>query len=161
MWIWTLNWGFVRDDIIIGSCPKTPDHLDQIASETNAQAILSLQSDDCRTTHGIVLTEMASQAARIGIAFRNTPMRDFDAVDQRTQLPVAMSALQDLLASGNRTYVHCTAGINRAPLTVLAYLTFVEGMDIGQAMAMITYARPEAAPYWDSYYGCRSDLLDE
>ena len=31
-------------------------------------------------------------------------------------------------AMGKRTYVHCTAGINRASLTVLGYLTFVEGM---------------------------------
>jgi hypothetical protein len=31
-----------------------------------------------------------------------------------------------LLAMGKRVYVHCTAGINRATLTVLGYLTFVK-----------------------------------
>jgi protein-tyrosine phosphatase len=31
-----------------------------------------------------------------------------------------------LLAMGKRVYVHCTAGINRATLTVVGYLTFVK-----------------------------------
>jgi hypothetical protein len=31
-----------------------------------------------------------------------------------------------LVAMGKRVYVHCTAGINRATLTVVGYLTFVE-----------------------------------
>ncbi len=40
-------------------------------------------------------------------------------------------------AMGKRTYVHCTAGINRASLTVLGYLTFVEGMTYDQALAIV------------------------
>jgi hypothetical protein len=56
--------------------------------------------------------------------------------------------------------VHCTAGINRSPLTVLAYLTFVEGLVTDDAMALILAARPEARPYWEAWHGCRADLLE-
>ncbi len=43
-------------------------------------------------------------------------------------LPPALSSLQlhALLSMGRTVYVHCTAGINRATLTVVGYLTFVQ-----------------------------------
>ena len=42
-------------------------------------------------------------------------------------LPEAVRMLYVLKhALGKRVYVHCTAGINRATLTVVGYLTFVQ-----------------------------------
>lgn len=41
-------------------------------------------------------------------------------------LPEAVRLLHVLTARGKRVYVHCTAGINRATLTVVGYLTFVQ-----------------------------------
>ena len=42
-------------------------------------------------------------------------------------LPEAVRMLYALKhALGKRVYVHCTAGINRATLTVVGYLTFVQ-----------------------------------
>lgn len=49
-------------------------------------------------------------------------------------------------------YVHCTAGINRANLSVLGFLTWVKGMEYDAALALIKEARPQANPYrvsWD------------
>ena len=89
----------------------------------------------------------------------NVPLRDFDPDAQRRGLPDAVRALATLLARGHRTYVHCTAGVNRGPLVVLGYLTFVEGMPVDDALALIRRARPEAAPYRDAYDGCRTDAL--
>jgi hypothetical protein len=40
-------------------------------------------------------------------------------------LPEAIRALNVLVSRGKKVYVHCTAGINRATLTVVGYLTFV------------------------------------
>ena len=39
---------------------------------------------------------------------------------------VQIRKLALLLAMGKRVYVHCTAGIDRATLTVVGYLTFVK-----------------------------------
>lgn len=89
----------------------------------------------------------------------NAPMRDFDAADHRKRLRHATRRLSELLAHGHRTYLHCTAGINRAPLVALAYLTLVEQMATAEAMALIRRGRPEANPYWESYHGCREDAL--
>jgi atypical dual specificity phosphatase len=137
----------------------TVDDIDTIREGTRATALLSVQHDECRAAFGIDLDTMRSHAARRGLALANTPMRDFDLADQRQHLAAAVRALAALLGHGHRVYVHCTAGINRAPLTVLGYLTFVESLCPHEAFEVLRGGRPEAEPYWDAWRGCRDDLL--
>lgn len=40
--------------------------------------------------------------------------------------PPSLLQLHALLSMGRTVYVHCTAGINRATLTVVGYLTFIQ-----------------------------------
>ena len=159
MWAWTLNWGEIRRDLVIGSCPIRPSDIDRIYDDTGVSAVLSVQTEECRSALGIHYDELEEHASSRGLLLLNAPIRDFDAEDQRKRLPCAVERLGALLTGGHRTYVHCTAGINRAPLVVLAYLTFVAGMPVADAVALIKRGRPEASPYWDAYYGCRNDAL--
>jgi len=56
-------------------------------------------------------------------------LQHYDAVImciQALMLPEAVRLLHLLVSSGKRVYVHCTAGINRATLTTVGYLTFVK-----------------------------------
>ena len=160
MWKWTLNWGDVRGDLVIGSCPMTPDDVTAIRSGTGATALLSLQTDECRGAFAIDLDVIRRACTRHDMAITIAPMRDFDPPDQRRNLPTAVAELLHLLALGNRVYVHCTAGINRAPLTVLAYLTYVEELSREDALARILAGRPQAEPYWEAYDGCWNDLVE-
>lgn len=61
---------------------------------------------------------------------------------------------------GHRPYVHCTAGINRATLTVVGYLTFFLGMGMDEAVALVKGARPQAHPYIDCWQATRARLLE-
>ncbi len=159
MWRWTLNWSEIRHDIVVGSCPTRPCDVDRIADDAGVDALLSLQTDDCRGALGIEGSALARHATKRGLVVVNVPIRDFDPAEQRRRLPEAVRTLGALLSNGHRAYVHCTAGINRGPLVVLAYLTFVEGMATDDAIALIHKARPEASPYWEAYHGCREDAL--
>ena len=161
MWVWTLNWGQVREDVIVGSCPMTTNDIDAIHASTGATALLSVQSDECRAALGIDLQAHIRHAQRRGLALENAPMRDFDLEDQRRRLIGSVVSLARLLSAGHRVYVHCTAGINRSPLTVLSYLTFVESIRPDEALAMIHAGRPQADPYWEAWQGCRSDLSEQ
>eukprot|EP00438_Fugacium_kawagutii_P021575 Skav212159 [mRNA] locus=scaffold754:208034:210088:+ [translate_table: standard] len=38
-------------------------------------------------------------------------------------------------------YIHCTAGLGRAPATALAYMFFIEGMDLDEAYAQLYKSR--------------------
>jgi hypothetical protein len=137
----------------------SPDDLDRIRERTGASAVLSVQHDDCLRYWHVDYGEMRGRGQRLGLVMRRSPMRDFDLEDQRRQLPHAVAALAALRAGGHRTYVHCTAGLGRSPLTVLGYLTLMEGMAPDEAIRLIHAARPGAVPAWEAYQGSRQDLL--
>jgi hypothetical protein len=159
-WTWGLDWGEVRADLLIGSCPIVPGDIDHICESARVTALLSLQTDRCRANLGIDYAANCRRAQRLGLVLESAPMRDFDLPDQRLRLPSAVRALGGLLSAGHRVFVHCTAGVNRAPLTVLGYMTFVEGLAPEAAFEVIRRSRPQAAPYWEAYHGCRADLVD-
>jgi protein-tyrosine phosphatase len=160
MWEWTLNWDAIRDGLIIGSCPMTTDDIDRIRDATDATALLSLQSMACQDAFGIDYAAMREHGESLGLAMVNSPMLDFDPPDQRRNLPQAVRSLHELLGAGHKVYLHCTAGRNRAPLTALAYLTFVEMLSVDAAMEILTQTRAEADPSWEAYHGCREDLIE-
>jgi predicted protein tyrosine phosphatase len=160
MWEWTLNWDLVRDDVIVGSCPINTSDIDKIIQSTEVSAILSLQSEQCRAHFDIDFQTLCDHARINGIFVKNTPMLDFNDDDQRRVLPSAVRALYELLAKGHRVYVHCTAGLNRSPLTVLGYLTFIEQESAEAALSSIRLSRPDADPSLAAYHGCRTDLVE-
>ena len=89
MWEWTLNWGQIREDLFIGSCPMTPEDIDRIRDESGATALLSLQSDECRAALSIDYAAHRAHGEQHGVAMVNAPMLDFDPPDQRRNLPDA------------------------------------------------------------------------
>ena len=159
MWEWTLNWDEVRNDLVIGSCPMTTADISHIRDETGATALLSLQSDACHEAFGIDWIAFRRHGEALDLAMVNAPMLDFDPPDQRRNLPAAVGCLHDLIAAGHRVYLYCTAGCNRAPLTALAYLTFVEMQPAEAAMVLLKSSRPQSDPSWEAYHGCRADLV--
>lgn len=136
------------------------DNIRSIASDTEVTAILSLQSEECRRFFSIDYEVLSDYARTKNISMVNKPMLDFNDDHQRQVLPGAVRALHDLLAAGHRVYVHCTAGLNRSPLVVLGYLTFVDQDPLEAALAIIREARPQAEPSLAAYDGCRADLVD-
>lgn len=158
IWRWQLNWSVIRHDLVIGSCPRSLSSLDQIRAESKVSAILSVQHDECLEKLEIDYPRLVRHGQTLGLSMQRSPMRDFDIEDQRHQLPNAVRALHHLLSQGHCVYLHCTAGINRSPLTALAYLTWVEGQLLDEALALLRQARLEVYPYLDAYEGCFQDL---
>ena len=159
MWTWSLNWGEITPYLVIGSCPMAPDDVEVIHAETGVSAFLSLQHDECLAYWGIDYEQMCRTGQELGLAMARSPMRDFDIADQRRCLPDAVAALARLQDEGYWTYVHCTAGLGRAPLTVLAHLILIEGQASEEAIRLILDGRPGAVPAWEAYRGCREDLV--
>lgn len=57
--------------------------------------------------------------------------RDFDPDSLRSGLPKAVSSLEWAISEGNgRVYVHCTAGLGRAPAVAIAYMYWFCNMDV-------------------------------
>ncbi len=139
----------------------TLSDIDHIHRQAKTSALLSLQHDECLAAFRIDYPAQQRYGERLGLTMARCPIRDFDPPDMRQRLPAATRRLAGLLAHGHRVYVHCTAGIGRAPLTVLAYLTLVEGRPLEQATALLARERRCATPNWEAYYGCRDDLVGQ
>jgi protein-tyrosine phosphatase len=57
-----------------------------------------------------------------GLKVHKVPITDFDRADLKLKLPASVTALNDLVESGETVYVHCTAGVSRSPPVVAAYM---------------------------------------
>lgn len=158
MWSWSLNWGEITPSIVVGTCPMTAADLVRIQKEARIAALLSLQHDDCLAYWGIDFAALRETARKSDVVTARCPVRDFDLSDMRRKLPDAVAILAGLIALDRRTYVHCTAGLGRAPLTVLGYLVWVAGYDREDAIRLILQGRPDAVPAWEAFHGAAGDM---
>ncbi len=122
-------------------------------------AILSLQSDDCLAALNVDMAAIKERCTEDAILHARVGVRDFDHDDQAAMLPEVVRVLAALAGTGRRLYVHCTAGINRAPLAVAAYLAFAKGWQVNDAVAAIKKSRAIANPYLDSLYAAKARML--
>ncbi len=177
-WEWTLNWdpivfdesGAIADpsdaqlaeaSLIVGSCPRSPEDVDRLVDEGGVEAIICLQCELCHGALKIDWAPIRARALERGVLIVRVSVRDFDRLDQAKMLPEMVRKLALFQAMGKRTYVHCTAGINRASLTALGYLTFVRGMEYARALEIVRECRPQANPYAVSWEIARGRLLAE
>jgi hypothetical protein len=147
--------------LIIGSCPRSPADVDRLIDEAGVEAIICLQCTLCHGAMKIDWEPIKQRALERGVLIVRVSVRDFDRLDQAKMLPEMVRKLALFQALGKRTYVHCTAGINRASLTVLGYLTFVNGMDYDAALEIVKKNRPQANPYAVSWNIARARLIAE
>ncbi len=159
-WTWSLNWDEITPFILVGSCPMDPEHIDRIRLGGRASALLSVQHDACLAQFGIDYAAHVGHARASDLEMVRHPIRDFDADEMRARLPGAVRALAALLDAGHRVYVHCTAGMGRSPLTVMAYLALIEGWAPDAAIAFLHRRRSCISPDWENFFACRRDLAE-
>lgn len=126
--------------VYVGSCPMDGADVDALA-RAGVTAVLNLQTDDDFDCWGIHWDQLEACYRRVEIDVRRVPVRDFDPDALRRGLPDCAGTLAELLRAGHTVYVHCSAGINRSPTTVIAYLHWVEGWELDEAVAHVTRRR--------------------
>jgi len=141
-----INFGRIEADIFIGNTPQNSVDASRL-KQMNVTAVVSLQSDQDFKTHRIDWKKLQSAYQYNQIGVQRFPIIDFDEVDLGDRLAGPVLALNDLLVKGNRVYVHCNAGVCRAPAVVLTYLCHFRGIGIEQGLEYIRRNRPQANPY--------------
>jgi atypical dual specificity phosphatase len=141
-----INFNRIEADIFLGSAPANSVDVARLAT-MKVTAVLSLQSDEDFKTHGINSTKLQSAYDYNRIVLQRFPILDFDEIDLGKRLARPVQSLNNLLSDGHRVYVHCNAGVCRAPATVLGYLCHYRGMSIEQGLEYIRQQRPQANPY--------------
>ena len=83
---------------------------------------------------------------------------DFDPESLRLTLPRAVHHAATAIDDGKIVYVHCTAGLGRAPATCIAYLFWFRDFNLDQAYEHLTSIRP-CGPSRDAIRGATYDIL--
>jgi protein-tyrosine phosphatase len=132
--------------LYVGSCPIRTDDIDDLKLTLGVSAVLNLQTDEDFLFWDIDWPRLEAHYRESGIEVRRVPVRDFDPEDLREKLPACVAALDELVRSGHSVYVHCSAGVNRAPSTVIAYLHRAQGWEFDKAVSHVMNCR-DCDPY--------------
>lgn len=83
---------------------------------------------------------------------------DFDPESLRKTLPRAVHEIATAIDDGRKVYVHCTAGLGRAPACCIAYLFWFRDFNLDEAYEHLTKIRP-CGPSRDAIRGATYDIV--
>ncbi|KAL7614603.1 hypothetical protein Lser_V15G09083 [Lactuca serriola] len=153
-----MNYNLITENLIVGSQPQKAEDIDHLKNEQNVAYILNLQQDSDIAYWGIDLESIVKRCKQLGIRHMRRPARDFDPDSLRSMLPKAVSSLEWAISEGKgRVYVHCTAGLGRAPAVSIAYMFWFLDMDLNTAYDKLTTIRP-CGPNKKAIRGATYDL---
>jgi hypothetical protein len=132
-------------DLYVGSYPG-PDDFAWLASQHRIRAVLNLQDDFDLAAKRLTLRDLEGAAAASGMAFARVPVMDGDATALAQRLPDIVAILAELIRTHGRTYLHCNAGMNRAPTVAIAYLHVHQALPLRDAVRHVKRRR-SCLPY--------------
>ena len=130
----------IVDDVFVGTAPASPIDVARLA-QGGFSALLNLQTDSDFRVHGIDWSALERHYFESDMATYRVPIVDFDDDDLSGKLVGAARTLDDIVARHQRVYVHCTAGMQRSPSVVIAWLAWHRGMDMERAITTVMEAR--------------------
>lgn len=154
----------VAPSLLCGTQPRSADDVAALQGEHGVTHIVCLQQDADAEHWGVDLRSVIREAERRGMSHARAAARDFDPHSLRKTLPAAVRAIDEGLSSStnnssnpSRVYVHCTAGLGRAPAACIAWLKWFGGLDLQSAARQVTSIRP-CGPKTDAVRGATYDL---
>jgi protein-tyrosine phosphatase len=135
----------ILPNLLIGEYP-TPDDVGWLRSAHEVTAVFSLQDDSDLVSKCLDLRQLEQIYRQHGLRFQRVPVPDCDPDTFGRLLDRIVSALTDLLREGERVYLHCNAGMNRAPTVAIAYLHTAHGLPLASARDFVKQ-RHHCVPY--------------
>jgi protein-tyrosine phosphatase len=142
--------------LLVGEFPR-PDDVDWLKAEYGVTAIQNLQDDEDLTMNGLRENELAEACRASGVKFVRTKIQDGSADAMAERLSESLGTLANLIGDGERVFVHCNAGLNRAPTLAIAYLRAHGEMSLDEACAHVK-GRRTCGPFMtilEDYFGPR------
>ncbi|KAH6760435.1 dual specificity protein phosphatase family protein [Perilla frutescens var. hirtella] len=154
-----MNYNFIRPDLIVGSCLQTPADVDKLRA-IGVKTIFCLQQNSDLEYFGVDIAAIREYANSCGdIQHVRAEIRDFDAFDLRLRLPAVVSKLHKAISqNGGVAYIHCTAGLGRAPATAVAYMFWIQGYTLKGAHELLMSKR-SCFPKLEAIKSATADIL--
>lgn len=133
----SIDFDRVAPQVLVGSYPEDLADIQSLGKEQRVSAVLNLQTDEDYGRLECDWPRLAAAYQRLNIEVRRVPIRDFDSEDLTRGLSAAVAALAELIDAGHTVYVHCSAGLGRSPSVVIAYLHWIQGLDLDAASEQV------------------------
>ena len=144
----TLTYAQILPNLFIGSHPRSIEDIERLRREAGITAVLNIHTDDDMRAVNLDFLPLEAHYKTCPIVLRRTPMIE-EQVELRDKLWSAIRALSELLAEGHTVYLHCTAGIGRAPTVAIGYLHTCLGWELDEAIAHVKERR-QCAPHLEA-----------
>lgn len=154
-----LYYHYIETDMLVGSQPQTAEDVKYLAEQEGVSVILSLQQKKDLEYWGVDGDELLRAASNHGLEYMKVEAVDFDPNSLRGILPKAVASLERARSVHGKTYIHCTAGLGRAPAVAIASLFWSKDMSLDDAYDYLTRIRP-CGPNADAIRGATFDILD-
>jgi protein-tyrosine phosphatase len=148
------NLSIILPELLVGEYLTAAD-LAWLRDDRGVTAVVNLQDDPDLASKGLRLRELERAYREHGLEFHRVPLADGDNAMLMARIDRAVDLLHAAIDGGHRTYVHCNAGMNRAPTIAIAYLHVHRGLPLHQARDFFKQRRP-CVPYMsvlESRYG--------
>jgi protein-tyrosine phosphatase len=144
----------ILPNLLVGEYP-TPDDAEWLRAAQGVTVVLSLQDDADLASKGLELVELEHAYRQQALRFHRMPVTDCDNDMLAARLDGIVSLLVELLNGGDCVYLHCNAGMNRAPTVAIAYLHAHHAMALPAACDFVKQRR-HCVPYMrvlEAHYG--------
>jgi protein-tyrosine phosphatase len=135
----------ILPELLIGEYPR-PEDVAWLSQTHGITAVLNLQDDEDLAVKGLDLPSLAAMYDRHGIMMVRVPVPDASGDRLALALEHTLDRLHGLIESGRRVYLHCNAGINRAPTVAIAFMHVYRTMPLKEATAFVRKRR-SCAPF--------------
>eukprot|EP00741_Cyanophora_paradoxa_P003495 tig00000711_g3394.t1 len=135
----------ITGEIFSGSYPQTDGDVEMLRN-AGITAVLNVMTEEDLHHRQVNWIELLRSYDLRSIRVERLPIRDFDQEELLRKLGEAVRLLDRLVREGHKVFVHCTAGISRAPAIVLSYLVWCRGYKPDGAFQFIKQRRPVAMP---------------
>ncbi len=153
-----INLNRIQPELYVGTYPQSAVDIARLKTGPRVTAVVNLQTEADFAALRIDWGRLTRHYLEHDIVVQRWPIRDFDPQDLRARLAGAVDTLEQLLAAGHRAYVHCTAGVCRAPSVAIAYLAWCQGWELDDAYRYVRRQRT-CDPYLEAIQAAASDRL--
>lgn len=131
----------VLPGLLVGAYPAVAD-VSWLAATHGVGAVVSLQDDADLAAKRLAAADLAGAYAAAGVAFARVPVPDGDEERMVRVLPEAVARVAAFRAGGRVVYLHCNAGMNRAPTVAIAFVHVHGGRSLAEATRLVKSRRP-------------------
>lgn len=129
----------------MGAYVKTQEDFYQLRKE-GITAILSIQTAKDLTSHRLTPDYLCELSESHGLHFYNYEIEDMNKKDFLDKWKGAVYLLRKIISTGEKVYVHCSAGVYRSPQIVTLYLMLMSNLTAAKAIELVKEKHPFARP---------------